>query len=400
MATFKEIIEKLRTSLEHDTSILKDFTISKDKDKHYVWLSDHLDRIGILEAHYEIRIEKDNQILVTLDFEEGKKKERLRFYNSIQENLPDDIEWFEWQNAKSLKYKVHFDINSPTLIDDIKKALLYFEETKVSDKVRQIMKPINKNDTQNEIQNDDKKMPNFPLNQILYGSPGTGKTYHTINKALAIIENKQEEELEKDRNVLKKRFDTYVEAGQIVFTTFHQSMSYEDFIEGIKPKREGSDEQPTVTYTVESGIFKQICLAASKPNKATDNFEETYSNFINDLTEKESIELETPSKKKKFDIRVNSNKNCIATPRTPTATQMTITKSMIRSYLLEQKVDDWKPYTIPIAEYLRKNFPILIKAGEKLEKSYPLSIPTQKLDFETIFKAYYEEMRKRFAKVW
>ena len=55
-------------------------------------------------------------------------------------------------------------------------------------------------------------MPNFPLNQILYGSPGTGKTYHTINKALAIIENKQEEELEKDRNVLKKRFDTYVEA--------------------------------------------------------------------------------------------------------------------------------------------------------------------------------------------
>ncbi len=107
--------------------------------------------------------------------------------------------------------------------------------------------------------------------------------------------------------------------------------------------------------------------------------------------------METPSQKRKFNVKVNSNKNCLAIPQTETATQMTITKNMIRSYLLENKVLDWKPYTIPIAEYLRKNFPIQIKAGEKLGKSYPLSIPALKLDFETIFKAYSEEMRRRLV---
>jgi len=75
-----------------------------------------------------------------------------------------------------------------------------------------------------------------PLNQILYGPPGTGKTYNTINKALSIIENKSIESLKaEERSDLKVRFKKYVDSGQIAFTTFHQSMSYEDFVEGIKP---------------------------------------------------------------------------------------------------------------------------------------------------------------------
>jgi hypothetical protein len=81
-----------------------------------------------------------------------------------------------------------------------------------------------------------------PLNQILFGPPGTGKTYNTINKALEIIEAKTEAELNlEDRSRLKRRYDEYVASGQIVFTTFHQSMSYEDFIEGIKPSLNNAD---------------------------------------------------------------------------------------------------------------------------------------------------------------
>jgi hypothetical protein len=96
-----------------------------------------------------------------------------------------------------------------------------------------------------------------PLNQILYGPPGTGKTYHTINHALSIIEVKTLGELEnEDRSVLTKRFEAYKASGQIVFTTFHQSMSYEDFVEGIKPS---TNDKGDVVYNVESGIFKQIC---------------------------------------------------------------------------------------------------------------------------------------------
>ena len=76
------------------------------------------------------------------------------------------------------------------------------------------------------------------------------------NKALSIIEDKTLDDLEnEDRTELTKRFEEYKKSGQIVFTTFHQSMSYEDFVEGIKPSTNDDDN---VIYNVEDGIFKEI----------------------------------------------------------------------------------------------------------------------------------------------
>jgi 5-methylcytosine-specific restriction endonuclease McrBC GTP-binding regulatory subunit McrB len=100
---------------------------------------------------------------------------------------------------------------------------------------------------------------NFPLNQILYGPPGTGKTYYTINKALAIIYG--EDFIEgKRREELKEEFEKLSKEKQIVFITFHQSMSYEDFIEGLKPKLDGSN----INYEIKPGIFKKICVDAEE----------------------------------------------------------------------------------------------------------------------------------------
>ncbi|TWI21633.1 hypothetical protein [Sphingobacterium siyangense] len=103
------------------------------------------------------------------------------------------------------------------------------------------------------------------LNQILYGPPGTGKTYNSINLALSIIEGKSETELSLgDRTSLKARYQRYVDSGQILFTTFHQSMSYEDFVEGIKPRfHETDDGSKQLIYEVESGLFKIACAHAA-----------------------------------------------------------------------------------------------------------------------------------------
>jgi 5-methylcytosine-specific restriction endonuclease McrBC GTP-binding regulatory subunit McrB len=100
-----------------------------------------------------------------------------------------------------------------------------------------------------------------PLNQILYGPPGTGKTYSTIVKALSIIEDKSEAELEGEERIeLKRRFDELVKSEQIVFSTFHQSMSYEDFVEGIKPVLD--DDEEVLKYKVQEGIFQNACTNA------------------------------------------------------------------------------------------------------------------------------------------
>ncbi len=102
-----------------------------------------------------------------------------------------------------------------------------------------------------------------PLNQILYGPPGTGKTFNTVNRAISIIDSTDEKTLmQTERDLLKKRFEELVRKGQIVFTTFHQSMSYEDFIEGIKPI-EPKDDDLFLKYETQDGIFLKVCIEAT-----------------------------------------------------------------------------------------------------------------------------------------
>ena len=97
-------------------------------------------------------------------------------------------------------------------------------------------------------------MKKFPLNQILYGPPGTGKTYSTIQRAVQIIEGDKS-----DHPAYKARFDELSDEGRIAFVTFHQSFSYEDFVEGIRPSLEGDG---TARYELRDGILKEMALRA------------------------------------------------------------------------------------------------------------------------------------------
>ncbi|HGF9941849.1 TPA: McrB family protein [Campylobacter coli] len=118
---------------------------------------------------------------------------------------------------------------------------------------------------------------NTPLNQILYGSPGTGKTYHTIDKALEILGENL-----KSRDEKKAKFDEYVKNGQIVFITFHQSYGYEEFVEGIKPMMSNGANSRELKYEIKDGVFKDIC------NKALENYE---NSNLNTEELREKIEL-------------------------------------------------------------------------------------------------------------
>ncbi|MCU4579592.1 AAA family ATPase [Acinetobacter gyllenbergii] len=124
------------------------------------------------------------------------------------------------------------------------------------------------NSLTNSHSKEDKEMPDQiivqPLNRILFGAAGTGKTFNTINHALSVIEDKSLEDLEKEeREYLKNRFDEYKNKGQIKFVTFHQSFSYEDFVEGIRAETvEDSDGKKNIEYPVISGVFKSLCDTA------------------------------------------------------------------------------------------------------------------------------------------
>ncbi len=100
-----------------------------------------------------------------------------------------------------------------------------------------------------------------PLNQILFGPPGTGKTYATVGAALEVLDPDYLQVHRDSRVALKHRFDALVAQDRIRFVTFHQSFSYEDFVEGLRATTDEASGQ--LRYEVVDGVFKSLCEAAA-----------------------------------------------------------------------------------------------------------------------------------------
>ena len=101
-----------------------------------------------------------------------------------------------------------------------------------------------------------------PLNLILYGPPGTGKTYHIVEKAFKIFAKefgKEEKETRKEEETLFKQLH---DSNRLDFITFHQSYSYEEFVEGFRPVDPDDEDAGNATYALKDGIFKRICTRA------------------------------------------------------------------------------------------------------------------------------------------
>lgn len=97
-------------------------------------------------------------------------------------------------------------------------------------------------------------------NIILQGAPGTGKTYNTAAIALTAL-GITDVNLSNHKEVMA-RYES-LQDSQIFFTTFHQSLDYEDFVEGLKPRiqTDAAGNSIGVTYEPEDGIFKRACQA-------------------------------------------------------------------------------------------------------------------------------------------
>lgn len=98
-------------------------------------------------------------------------------------------------------------------------------------------------------------------NIVLYGAPGTGKTYDVPELAVRLCDPAFMA-TEPNREEIVSRYNQLKTEKRIAFTTFHQSLDYEDWIEGLRPV---VNENNQVTYEIESGIFKKLCEEAERP---------------------------------------------------------------------------------------------------------------------------------------
>ncbi len=251
----KNEIEELSLTLRFPSS--PDVT-RKIKDEKKVRIENSVNNLGLKLLKIKLKSIEEEKI-IPLNYSEIKKP-NWHEYKYL---------WAYLFNIYQIKYSLNnFDeISENKFRNDLTEMIRimdYFNKLDFT-KERNEMNAILGNEITS--QKTEQKDSNMSLNTILYGPPGTGKTYHSISYAISILENKSLPFIiEEERKEVISRFKKYKEDGRIEFITFHQSYSYEDFIQGIKPNLKNNSDQ--ISFSLEKGIFYKInerALKSSEP---------------------------------------------------------------------------------------------------------------------------------------
>ena len=248
---------------------------------------------GIIKKHAHIYPNKDG--VISFDDCSAYYEQNYKGSNSDWSQFIDVERWESFcpknpvsnygvQNAAGFSRHSIFSVDSEWAKGKIKELDERFEMNKTeADKMRE----------------DNKRLLEQKKNIILQGAPGTGKTYATAALALSMADPNFS--AFDDHALVMARYEELQKEGQIAFTTFHQSLDYEDFVEGIKPQKKGDG----VIYDIEDGIFKKIkdlALTNYEDSKKSDKelksetdtkilFEKFCSKLEEDLLKNDGIEL-------------------------------------------------------------------------------------------------------------
>jgi 5-methylcytosine-specific restriction protein B len=177
------------------------------------------------------------------------------------------------------------------------------------------------------IEKETKMSNTIELNQILYGPPGTGKTWKTIRKAVELVDGAYED------GTASQRFQELRRLGRLDFITFHQSYSYEDFVEGIRPAFD--EDGAGVGFKCDDGLFKRMAIRAAyhcleevtpEPNMS---FEDAWKALCDEIKANSKKVFSVPNVEEKFTLSVSSLGH-IAGTEDESKAEMTFNKDQAR----------------------------------------------------------------------
>lgn len=297
-----ELLSLIKNNFGLESEIPKDFSgipvLNNQKATFYYFLGDRKDNdIDNLWNLFRIAIDYEKNSLPQIAITFNNIFNKVRTQQGIKWNITMGLFWIAPNTYINLDSKNRSALQNASFIsDNLRHKLKLFgnnlpDGTNYLDFCQQLHNELamnkkgindfpkfsfyadqiaNKHNNDNTYNIKDNSTLNIPLNQILYGPPGTGKTYNTVTKAMEIINGEKYDSLDDEQyKNLKQQFNELKQQGQIEFVTFHQSYSYEEFVEGIKPEiPKWNDEGSELKYVGKDGIFKNICEHA-KPIKVS-----------------------------------------------------------------------------------------------------------------------------------
>ncbi|MCF2646196.1 AAA family ATPase [Prevotella stercorea] len=182
------------------------------------------------------------------------------FYEDLrdgEENWGQRVSVDQWHCYDNDSTVYNSGCQSALLAGNTQQSIFEVDAKFAQDKIKELEKQYYK---KYMFINNTAKLLKSKHNIILQGAPGTGKTYNTAAIALSVL-GIDGVDLDNHDEVMKKYEE--LQDDRIFFTTFHQSLDYEDFVEGLKPRVQSNEngESLGVTYEPEDGIFKRACNA-------------------------------------------------------------------------------------------------------------------------------------------
>ena len=323
--------------------------------------------VAILESNNQ-GIESFSQLELG-DLVAAKKGKKIIAIGKVNSEVEQSATWHDYANEDEAK-EFGFNLDSEIHTVSIKDWYVLNENNYIEANIRQggcFAGRENKKSIVNAYKRGLEKMQkeeiiNILKNKkqiILQGAPGTGKTYSSSEIAVKLID----ENAPSDRAELMKRYKELVNKEQIFFTTFHQSMDYEEFVEGIKPNTVNDN----IIYELNDGIFKKACYSTKTAGVNKTSIEKAWNEFKEDLISKEvrfdsnnnNIGKITLKTKTNIDFYLTTDKNDNVKYKPSTQNPNNEEWRHIRASLFglyNKTYESALSYTEPLLQYLKENY--------------------------------------------